>query len=195
MHFLTSHQVSVLIALIVIAVVQFGLLLATNSRLSRLDKLMRSLLTGPGGEDLEALLQRCLGESQQALQQCGALDERLQRVATDVRGCVQHIGVVRYDAYGDVSGSQSFSIALLDDHHNGAVITGLLGRHDGRCYGKPVVGGQTEQALSEEEESALRMALNGGVGGDMEPGSGSRPLAGSRRADKRDREKRVLHRA
>jgi Protein of unknown function (DUF4446) len=82
---------------------------------------------------------------------------------------------------------------LLDDHHNGAVITGLLGRHDGRCYGKPVIGGQTEQALSEEEESALQMAMNGGVGSSMEPPSGPRALAGSRRAEKR--EKRMLHRA
>jgi hypothetical protein len=85
-----------------------------------------------------------------------------------MRGCVQNIGLVRYDAYGDVSGSQSFSIALLDAHHNGVIISGLLGRNDGRCYGKGVLNGHTEQTLSDEEASALHIALNGGMGSGAE---------------------------
>jgi hypothetical protein len=143
------------------------------------------------------MLQRNLGESRQSLERCDELEDRLQTLAADMRGCVQHIGLVRYDAYGDVSGGQSFSLALLDNHYNGVVLTGLLGRHDGRCYGKPVIGGNVEQALSEEEESALQMALNGGFGSDATSPSGSRPRSsgGSRRAEKREREKGMLHRA
>jgi len=38
-----------------------------------------------------------------------------------------------------------------------------MGRNDGRCYAKPVIGGQTEQALSEEESDALKMAMGGGL--------------------------------
>ncbi|MBV9469999.1 MAG: DUF4446 family protein, partial [Abitibacteriaceae bacterium] len=118
---------------------------------------------GPTGEDLEAMLRRCLEESKSALQRGDELETRFDTLSGDLRGCVQRVGLVRYDAYGDVSGKQSFSIALLDGRNNGALITGLFGRHDGRCYGKAVVGGQTEQGLTDEETSALQMALEGGV--------------------------------
>lgn len=172
MEIFKTYQAPLLLGLIVVTLAQFGMLLATQSRLNRVNRLVRQLLTGPGGEDLETMLNRCLRESRDSLARSDELDERLQTVARDVRGCVQHIGLVRYDAYGDVSGAQSFSIALLDDHHSGVILTGLLGRHDGRCYGKSVVGGQTEQTLSEEEASALQMALHGGVGGPAPAPSG-----------------------
>ncbi len=163
MIFLKHHIPQFVAALTVLVFVLFVLLLNLQSRLAQVNKLVRSLLTGPSGENLETMLTRCLSESRQSLARSEELDTRLASMADAMRGCVQHIGLVRYDAYGDVSGAQSFSIALLDDHHNGAILTGLLGRHDGRCYGKPVVAGQTEMALSEEEESALQMALHGGV--------------------------------
>lgn len=163
MIFLKQHIPQFVLLLLVVVVVLSLLLLNLQARLAQVNKLVRSLLTGPSGENLETMLARCLGESRQALARGEELETQLHSVSEAIRGCVQHIGLVRYDAYGDVSGAQSFSIALLDDHHNGAILTGLLGRHDGRCYGKPVVAGQTEMALSEEEESALQMALHGGV--------------------------------
>lgn len=163
MIFLKHYIPQFVVALLVLVFLLSLLLLNLQSRLAQVNKLVRSLLTGPSGENLETMLTRCLSESRQALARGEEFEARLQSTADAMRGCVQHIGLVRYDAYGDVSGAQSFSIALLDDHHNGAILTGLLGRHDGRCYGKPVANGQTEMALSEEEESALQMALHGGI--------------------------------
>lgn len=172
MEFFKTYQAPLLCGLILLVLAQFAMLLATQSRLNRVNKLVRSLLTGPGGQDLETMLTRCLRESRDALTRSDDLDERLQALTTTTRGCVQHVGLVRYDAYGDVSGAQSFSLALLDDNHSGAILTGLLGRHDGRCYGKTVINGQTEQTLSEEEASALQMALHGGVGNPAPTPSG-----------------------
>lgn len=164
MEFIDNYQSPLLVGLAVLALLQFALLLSTQGRMNRLSKLVRQLLTGPTGEDLEAMLNRCLDESKRSLHYSDDLDERLKELADSMRSCVQNVGIVRYDAYGDVSGSQSFSVALLDDHHNGVIISGLLGRNDGRCYGKSIIGGNTEQTLSDEEESALHIALNGGVG-------------------------------
>ncbi len=187
MDFITNNQPAILIGLAVLALLQFALLLSTQGRLNRLNKLVRQLLTGPTGEDLEGMLNRCLAESKRSLQYTDDLDERLKELAESMRGCVQNVGIVRYDAYGDVSGSQSFSVALLDDHHNGVIISGLLGRNDGRCYGKSIIGGNTEQTLSDEEASALHIALNGGVG------SAPADRAPERRTGRR--EKGLLNRA
>jgi hypothetical protein len=163
MQLLQSYTVEILIGLVVLVVLQFGVVMALSSRVNRLSRMVRSLLTGPDGADLETMLQQCLQASDRALERGDELENRLIAIATEMRGCVQHVGLVRFDAYGDVSGEQSFSLALLDGLNNGAIITGLFGRMDSRCYGKAVVDGVTEQALSEEEGQALHMALNGGT--------------------------------
>jgi hypothetical protein len=189
MEFLQPYQSHILVGLVIVALLQFILIWSTQGRLSRLNRMVRQMLTGPTGEDLEAMLKRCLDESKRSLQYTDDLDERLKEVSQTMRGCVQNVGLVRYDAYGDVSGSQSFSVALLDDHHNGVIISGLLGRNDGRCYGKSVLNGHTEQTLSDEEASALHIALNGGIGS----GADSTPPDRSERRARR--EKGLLNRA
>ena len=153
----------ILIALVVLALLQLALYAGMNGRMKKTNRALRSALLGPSGEDLEEMLSRCLAESAQSLNRCGELETQLQSASETMRDCVQHIGLVRYDAYGDVSGSQSFSLALLDDRRNGTILTGLMGRNDGRCYAKTVVDAQTEQTLSDEENDALQMALNGGL--------------------------------
>lgn len=163
MEALQPYYSHILVALLVLVALQFLLFMGLSSRIKKTNRALRSALLGPSGEDLEAMLARCLGESEQALGRCQELETQLNSAGETMRDCVQHIGLVRYDAYGDVSGTQSFSVVLLDDHQNGTVITGLMGRNDGRCYAKPVIGGQTEQALSEEESDALKMAMGGGL--------------------------------
>lgn len=165
MDFLKPYLAETVAGLAVIVIVQMIMILGANSRLNRMNKTVRQMLSGPGGEDLEVMLKRCLNESRESLVRCDDLGTRLEDASSAMRSCVQKIGIVRYDAFGDVSGAQSFSFAILDDYNNGAILTGLLGRHDGRCFGKPVTGGQTEQALSDEESQALQMALDGGLKG------------------------------
>lgn len=76
-------------------------------------------------------------------------------------GAVQHVGLVRYDAFEDVGGRLSFSCAMLDDHGDGMVMTSINGRQDTRVYAKPVTGGKSAHNLSEEEVQAIRQALSG----------------------------------
>jgi hypothetical protein len=173
MESLKSAQLYILIGLILIVLVQLAVMMAFSSRLNRISKLMRSLFTGPSGEDLESMLRRCLNESNYALERCDQLDNRLTSLVQQVQGCVQFVGLVRYDAFGDASGQQSFSLAMLDGHQNGAIITALFGRQDSRCYGKAVASGKTQQMLTEEETEALQIALRGSV-------AASAPLNGKR---------------
>jgi len=68
---------------------------------------------------------------------------------------LRHLGMVRYDAFGDMGGKLSWSLALLDDHANGVVVTSIHGRSDGRTYAKSISNGQCEQPLSPEESDAI----------------------------------------
>lgn len=143
-----------------LAVISFLLLIALWVRLNKLSRLVNRWMTREGGENLEAMLRRLLEESEQTNRRISEVEKVLQQIAQQQTHCLQKVGVVRYDAYTDVSGKQSFSLALLDAHNNGAIITGLFGRNDARCYGKPVRGGKSDFTLSEEEEEALKIAVS-----------------------------------
>lgn len=92
----------------------------------------------------------------------GELDERGAGTARRLEGAITHSAVVRYDAYGEMSGRQSSSVALLDEHRNGVVLSAILHREQARLYAKGVSGGESELGLSPEEQEALDTALADG---------------------------------
>ena len=161
MDFLRGYTLEIVFALAFLVVLQFIMLANQGGRLNRVHKLLRSMLTGPEGEDLAAQLQRSMRESTAALEQGKALEQQMQTLQATLQNCTQRCGIVRYDAHGDVSGQQSFSLALLDGNNNGVVITALYGRHDTRCFGKTIKNAQPSQNLSDEETEALAQALSG----------------------------------
>jgi hypothetical protein len=93
------------------------------------------------------------------------LDGRLAVVEAALRGRIAHRALVRYDAYNELSGHQSMSIALLDDERSGIVLSCIHHRDQARVYGKQVRGGRGELELSPEEAEAVRLALAGATDG------------------------------
>lgn len=71
---------------------------------------------------------------------------------------LKHLAVVRYDAFGDMGGHLSWSVALCDDAGNGVVLTSIHGRSEARTYAKSISGWACEQPLSPEEDEALGAA-------------------------------------
>lgn len=99
------------------------------------------------------------------------LDGRLAGVEHTLRGTIAHRALVRYDAYNELSGQQSMSIALLDEERSGIVLSCIHHRDQARVYGKQVHGGQGELELSPEEAEAVRIALAEGGPGANERGA------------------------
>jgi Protein of unknown function (DUF4446) len=91
------------------------------------------------------------------------LDGRLDGVEVALTGAISHHALIRYDAYNELSGQQSMSIALLDDRRSGVVLTCIHHRDQARVYAKQVFEGQGELELSPEEAEAVREALENGV--------------------------------
>jgi hypothetical protein len=89
------------------------------------------------------------------------LEERLAGVEAALRGAISHRALVRYDAYNELSGHQSMSIALLDHEQSGIVLSCIHHREQARVYGKQVHGGRSELELSPEEAEAVRLAVYG----------------------------------
>lgn len=73
-------------------------------------------------------------------------------------GALRHLAVVRYDAFGEMGGRLSWSLALLDDAGDGVVLTSIRGRSEARTYAKSVNGWRSDQELSPEEAEAVEHA-------------------------------------
>jgi hypothetical protein len=71
---------------------------------------------------------------------------------------LRHVGVVRYDAFGDMGGRLSFSAAVFDERGDGFVLSSINGRSETRTYAKALSGLQSEQSLSPEEQQAIHDA-------------------------------------
>jgi hypothetical protein len=89
------------------------------------------------------------------------IDGRLAGAEEILAGTIKHRALVRYDAYNELSGQQSVSIALLDDRRSGVVLSCIHHREQARVYAKQIHQGHSELELSPEEEQALLTALGG----------------------------------
>ncbi len=155
----------VALAGLALALVALTLAIAQLAALRRLRAAQRVLLAEGDPRDLVshaaeiseafAALRAYVEESARRLDgRLGAAEDRLDRT-------IAYRGVFRYDAYNEMSGRQSASIALLDTTRSGIVLSSIHHRDQARLYAKHVRDGEAEIALSPEEEEAVRLALAG----------------------------------
>jgi hypothetical protein len=164
-HDLTSTTGIVAMAAGAVAVVSFATNMYLAVRLRRIRADQRVVLAGRH-QDLvnhAASLESQFEALSQYVQDAAArLDGRMRVAEQRLDGAVAYRALVRYDAYGEMSGRQSTSIALLDASRSGLVLSSIHHRDQARLYAKQVHNGQAELELSPEEDEAIRLALEGG---------------------------------
>lgn len=164
---LTTTAGAVALAAAGVALIALVLGLVAVVRLRRLRADQRVVLGGGNARDLvahAAELDRSFAALHAYVEDVAArLDDRLGAAELRLDGAIAHFGLVRYDAYNEMSGRQSTTVALLDASRSGVVLSAIHHRDQARLYAKQVVGGQGELELSPEEEEAVRVALERGV--------------------------------
>jgi hypothetical protein len=165
---LTSTTGIVALGAAVAAAIALLIAIVLAVRLRRLRAAQTAVLGAQGSQDLVTYVQT-VGDGFTDLREWveGALarvDERLADASERVDGCIAYRSLVRYDAFGELTGHQSTTIALLDAEHNGVVLSAIANRDSARLYCKQVIAGEGEFELSPEEAEAVRLALAGEVG-------------------------------
>jgi hypothetical protein len=164
-HDLTSTPGIVAMAAAAVAVIALAVTIALAVRLRRVRADQRAVL-GDGRQDLvehAAVLQSHFQSLSDYVQDAAdRLDERMRQAEQRLDRSIAYRALVRYDAYGEMSGRQSTSIALLDATRSGVVLSSIHHRDQARLYSKQVRDGQGELELSPEENEAIQLALQGG---------------------------------
>jgi Protein of unknown function (DUF4446) len=146
-----------------LALVALIVTLVLAVRLRRVRSAQKVVLGSSGRDDLvahasslQAAFETLHGRVEEVAER---LDGRMGAVERRLDGAIAHRALVRYDAYGELSGHQSTSLALLDAARNGVVLSCIAHRDTARLYCKQVHDGRGEHELSPEEDEAIRLAL------------------------------------
>ena len=148
-----------------LALVALVLIVVLAVKLRRVRSAQEAVLGPTGRDDLVAhasSLQQAFEALHSRVEEVAErLDARMAAAERRLDGTIAHRALVRYDAYGELSGHQSISLALLDAARNGVVLSCIAHRDTARLYCKQVFDGRGEHELSPEEDEAIRLALAG----------------------------------
>lgn len=160
LNIINEYSIFIIIGLGVITLLLFILTIILLRSVNQLERKYRKMMRGVNNENLENLInsnldniEKAVNNSDQALEQC-------QKIAEDMKSCVNKVAIMRYKAFEDIGSDLSFSIAILDSHNDGVIITSIYSRQDSTTYAKPIDKGISRYGLSEEEIHVLNEAIN-----------------------------------
>ena len=128
-------------------------------RLTRISKQLKSLNRGIDGGNLIEVLTNHMDTVESTVKRMDALEEAVGVLQAQIPGCLQRVHMLRYNAFEDVGGDQSFAVALLNGRGDGVLLTSVCSRNDIRVYSKSISKGQASHPLSREEERVLRESV------------------------------------
>ena len=125
----------------------------------RLSTRMRLVLGDSDSERLEKQLREYHARNKEIQLDFDNMTIEHQKLSSIAALSLQKISMVRFNPFGDVGGDQSFSLAMLDGHDSGLILTSIHGRGGTRVYAKPIDLGKSKYSLSAEEKKALSQAI------------------------------------
>lgn len=137
------------------------LLIITIITLCKLNKLRRKLdryMRGKDAESLEETILSCMEKAEKVDQMNQILREDIIGLRKNQKITFQKMGMIRYNAFREMSGDLSYALALLDQEENGFLINSVYSREGGYSYIKEIKNGESEILLSEDEQKALEKA-------------------------------------
>lgn len=150
------------VALLIVAVIAVAGLAVSVSmvlRLGRMRRQYRVLSAADGRSSFVEVVARKAEEVEALRAEVKGLRSDLRAARMELTEAIRHLAVVRYDAFGDMGGRMSFTLAMLDDNGTGVLVTTIHARSESRTYIKQIVRGEADVHLSPEEQAAVTDAL------------------------------------
>ena len=148
----------ILIGILVLLLVFMILTIVSLCKLKKLHRQLDRFLRGKDAESLEDTILSCIEKTGKVDEMNQVLREDIGALRKNQRITYQKMGMVKYNAFREMSGDLSYALALLDQQDNGFLINSVYAKEGGYSYIKEVRGGECSIELSEEERKALNQA-------------------------------------
>lgn len=145
-------------ALAFFVIVLIVIVIITLCKLKKLYRAYDRFMRGKDAESLEDTLLTCIEKTEEVDKMNRMLREDMIGLRKNQRITYQKMGMVKYNAFREMSGDLSYALALLDQQNHGFVINSVYGKEGGYSYIKEIVNGECSILLSEEEQKALEKA-------------------------------------
>jgi biopolymer transport protein ExbB/TolQ len=124
----------------------------------QLQKKLQVFMNGKDGADLETTLFALTDKVSNIEQTLQAHKQGLEYIDARVKRSIRGYSLVRYNAYDDAGGEQSFASGLLDEYGDGYVLSVITNRNHVGVYARKITAGNTDTELTAEEQQALTEA-------------------------------------
>lgn len=149
----------IMIALFALILILFVLVIVSTVKIAKLNKKLRFFMKGKDAQSLEKEIYG-LYEDNKFLKNMVDNNKRdIRQLYKQLAKAFQKIGIVKYDAYQQMGGLLSFSLALLDEDNNGLIINSVHSTEGCYTYTKEIRRGECDIELSNEEKVALDQAM------------------------------------
>ena len=129
-------------------------------QMHKLKKKYRQFMDGKNAKTLEEAIMSRMDQLDHLISSSEKNEKDIQNIYNNMKLTFQKVGLVKYDAFQEMGGKLSFSLALLNETNDGFIINAMHSREGCYTYIKEIIDGNSIIQLAEEEKEALDMAMN-----------------------------------
>lgn len=156
-----------IIGMLVLMLLMLIYIYMLHKKQNQLDKKYRAFMRGGrGAKSLDEALENKLESLNSIADTNNSLNERLLRLEKSAGYSYQKIGVVKYDAFKEMGGKLSFAYAMLNNRNDGFILNSIYSKEGCYSYIKEIIKGESYLPLGDEEEEALKIAMQYGMEND-----------------------------
>lgn len=145
--------------LLIFIVVLFIIIILQMKKLNRLQKRISKFMTGKDAKSLEKNIVGLYEDNKFLKINVDKNKKDIRTLYKNMEHAFQKIGLIKYDAFQQMGGKLSFSLALLDENNNGFILNSVHSTEGCYTYTKEIKSGECAISLGEEEQQALDMAI------------------------------------
>lgn len=147
------------LTLLIFIVVLFIIIILQMKKLNRLQKRISKFMTGKDAKSLEKDIVGLYEDNKFLKINVDKNKKDIRTLYKNMEHAFQKIGLIKYDAFQQMGGKLSFSLALLDENNNGFILNSVHSTEGCYTYTKEIKSGECAISLGEEEQQALDMAI------------------------------------
>ena len=148
----------IIIGLFAVCLILLIITIVNISQTSKLKKNYQAFMKGKNAKSLEETLIKRLDQIDSLMEANQANEKNIKKLFSNMQYTFQKVGLVKYDAFNEMGGKLSFSLALLSESNNGFVLNAVHSREGCYTYIKEIIDGNSVLTLAEEEKEALEIA-------------------------------------
>lgn len=150
----------VLFGIAIFSIILFIIVLVQQIKIHKITKKYKLFIAGKDGSDLESVILERFAQLESLKKSMDILQEQTGELRDKFNEAYSKVGIVKYDAFKEMGGNLSFSLALLNDKNDGFIMNSMHSRESCYTYIKEIVKGESYILLAEEEKEALSIAVN-----------------------------------